>query len=456
MRPYLLVAAVIIGATTALVGCSTLQRAVEIQSDLDGLTRSGVVGSIATLDDGTTTAVMTSGVPNRTNGDSIGKNDRVRIGSVTKTFTASLVLQLVAEGKVDLDAPIERYLPGLLHSSDMDGSGIDGSAITVRQLLQHRSGLPEFAGEPGADEWIAANENRTLTPSAAVAIALGKPAQFVPPGTSFVYTNTNYIVLGMLVESVSGRSYADELRSRILDPLDLEDTYLPPAGELDIRGRSPDGLSGSRRWPDRRFPHGTVDPLVCRSDGLDGHRPEHLLACTTRRAGGAGRAACRDDHPLRSPPPKRGTRVRDGRRRHRTSLRRHLYRPQWRDLRVLHTVRRDAGPRVHCDADVDAEGPAGHRRDTLARTLPLTLLPVLITFSISVRDENDRVGAVQLRRFQRQVAGQDRLSRGDGRVKCCAKCGRQKQGTPTGRIGQRSLQSARITVGGLASVATNT
>lgn len=245
MRSYLLVAAVIIGATTALIGCSTLQRAVEIQSDLDGLTRSGVVGSIATLDDGTTTAVMTSGVPNRTNGDSIGKNDRVRIGSVTKTFTASLVLQLVAEGKVDLDAPIEQYLPGLLHGSDMDGSdmdgsGTDGSAITVRQLLQHRSGLPEFAGEPGADEWIAANENRTLTPSAAVAIALGKPAQFVP-GTSFVYTNTNYIVLGMLVESVTGRSYADELQSRILDPLDLEDTYLPAAGERDIRG---DHLTG--------------------------------------------------------------------------------------------------------------------------------------------------------------------------------------------------------------------
>ncbi|MBF7732256.1 serine hydrolase domain-containing protein [Rhodococcus erythropolis] len=245
MRSYLLVAAVIIGATTALIGCSTLQRAVEIQSDLDGLTRSGVVGSIATLDDGTTTAVMTSGVPNRTNGDSIGNNDRVRIGSVTKTFTASLVLQLVAEGKVDLDAPIEQHLPGLLHGSDMDGSdmdgsGTDGSAITVRQLLQHRSGLPEFAGEPGADEWIAANEDRTLTPSAAVAIALGKPAQFVP-GTSFVYTNTNYIVLGMLVESVTGRSYADELQSRILDPLDLDDTYLPAAGERDIRG---DHLTG--------------------------------------------------------------------------------------------------------------------------------------------------------------------------------------------------------------------
>ncbi len=245
MRSYLLVAAVIIGATTALIGCSTLQRAVEIQSDLDGLTRSGVVGSIATLDDGTTTAVMTSGVPNRTNGDSIGKNDRVRIGSVTKTFTASLVLQLVAEGKVNLDAPIEQHLPGLLHGSDMDGSdmdgsGTDGSAITVRQLLQHRSGLPEFAGEPGADEWIAANEDRTLTPSAAVAIALGKPAQFVP-GTSFVYTNTNYIVLGMLVESVTGRSYADELQSRILDPLDLDDTYLPAAGERDIRG---DHLTG--------------------------------------------------------------------------------------------------------------------------------------------------------------------------------------------------------------------
>lgn len=268
MRSYLLVAAVIIGATTALIGCSTLQRAVEIQSDLDGLTRSGVVGSIATLDDGTTTAVMTSGVPNRTNGDSIGKNDRVRIGSVTKTFTASLVLQLVAEGKVDLDAPIEQYLPGLLHGSDMDGSdmdgsGTDGSAITVRQLLQHRSGLPEFAGEPGADEWIAANEDRTLTPSAAVAIALGKPAQFVP-GTSFVYTNTNYIVLGMLVESVTGRSYADELQSRILDPLDLEDTYLPAAGERDIRG---DHLTGYQDLDGGLTDVSRTEPSIPRSAG---------------------------------------------------------------------------------------------------------------------------------------------------------------------------------------------
>ena len=70
-----------------------------------------------------------------------------------------------------------------------------------------------------------------------------------------------------------------------------------------------------------------------------------------------------------------------------------------------------------------------------------------MTFSISVRDENDRVGAVQLRRFQRQMPWQERLSRGDGQVKCCAKCGGRKQGTQTGLIGQRSLKSSRITVG---------
>ncbi|MCD2104441.1 serine hydrolase [Rhodococcus erythropolis] len=206
----------------------------ELQSVLNALTSSGVVGAIATLDDSNATTVTTSGVSNRNDGRLIGDNDRVRIGSVTKTFTASLVLQLVAEGKIDLDAPIERYLPGLLRSE------IYGDTITVRQLLQHRSGLPEYAGEPGADEWAAANEGRTLTPSEAIALALGKPAQF-EPGTSFVYTNTNYIVLGMLVEAVTERSYADELQSRILDPLSLYDTYLPPTAERDIKG---DHLSG--------------------------------------------------------------------------------------------------------------------------------------------------------------------------------------------------------------------
>lgn len=232
MRSPVFATIAVVATSMALVGCATLHRTVAVQADLDSLTRSGAVGSIATLDDNSTTMVVTSGVPHQTNGDSIGPNYRVRIGSVTKTFTAALVLQLVTEDKVDLDAPVERYLPDLLPSN----------TITVRHLLQHRSGLPEFAGEPTADEWVAANDNRTLTPARAVAIALNKPTQF-GPGSAFRYTDTNYIVLGMLVEAVTGRGYADELRARILEPLELDDTYLPPPGERDIRGEHMTGYA---------------------------------------------------------------------------------------------------------------------------------------------------------------------------------------------------------------------
>lgn len=253
MRSHVLATIAVVATSMALVGCATLQRTVEVQSDLDSLTKSGAVGSIATLDDNSTTTVLTSGVPHQTNGDSIGPRYRVRIAGVTKTFTAALVLQLVAQDKVGLDAPVQRYLPGL----------VPGDTITVRHLLQHRSGLAEFAGEPNADEWVAANENRTLTPADAVAIALSKPAQF-EPGSAFRYTNTNYIVLGMLVEAVTGRSYADELRTRILEPLELEDTYLPPPGERDIRGEH---MTGYADLPGGRTDVSRIEPSIPWSAG---------------------------------------------------------------------------------------------------------------------------------------------------------------------------------------------
>ena len=253
MRSHVLVTIATVAAAMALVGCSTLQRNFEVQSDLDSLTKSGAVGSIATLDDSSSTVVLTSGVPHQTNGDSIGPNYRVRIGSVTKTFTAALVLQLVAQDKVDPDAPVDRFLPGLLQ----------GNTVTVRHLLQHRSGLPEFAGAPNADEWVAANENRTLTPVEAVTIAMGKPAQF-EPGSAFRYTNTNYIVLGMLVEAVTGQTYADALHTRILEPLELRDTYLPPPGERDIKGEH---MTGYADLPGGRTDVSRIEPSIPWSAG---------------------------------------------------------------------------------------------------------------------------------------------------------------------------------------------
>ncbi|MFD6159933.1 serine hydrolase domain-containing protein [Nocardia sp. NPDC060256] len=208
-----------------------LVRVDKVRGDLDALIGSGAVGAIATLTDNGTTTVATAGRTDTTARTPIptDRPEHVRIGSITKTFTAAIALQLVAEHRIDLDQPIDTYLPGLL-----TGDGVDGRTITVRQILGHRSGLPEPAESPATNEHTAAQDGRTYTPAQEIALALQQPAQFAP-GTRFQYANTNYIVAGMLIEAVTGHGYADELRNRILTPLDLSDTYLPATGETGLR-----------------------------------------------------------------------------------------------------------------------------------------------------------------------------------------------------------------------------
>ncbi|MGC0362648.1 D-alanyl-D-alanine carboxypeptidase [Rhodococcus sp. 27YEA15] len=238
MRSQMVHAAIAVGATLAIAACSTLQRSIDIQADLDALVRSGAVGAIATLDDGTRTSVTTSGVPNRANGDSIGDNYRVRIGSVTESFTAVLVLLLVSEGRIQLDTPIQRYLPMLSGDAPWHGSTGAG-AVTVRHLLQHRNGPSESAeGSHNGSRPPIADDPLT----GAISVALDKPSQ-IDPGPPSV---PDYTDVGTLVETVTGRSYADELRARILDPLGLHDTYLPSATEQDIQG---DHMTGYLNLP---------------------------------------------------------------------------------------------------------------------------------------------------------------------------------------------------------------
>ncbi|MEV0333362.1 serine hydrolase domain-containing protein [Nocardia sp. NPDC050717] len=164
---------------------------------------------------------------------------RVRIGSNTKTFVATVIMQLVAEGRVDLDAPIERYLPGVVA-----GNGNDGNRITVRQVLQHTSGVPDYVGSgPG----ITTQNSEQLDPddealrwqhfemADLVRRAMTTPPQF-EPGAKSVYTNTNYLLAGLLIERVTGNAVADEIRRRISEPLGLRDTYVPAAHETGLRG----------------------------------------------------------------------------------------------------------------------------------------------------------------------------------------------------------------------------
>jgi D-alanyl-D-alanine carboxypeptidase len=159
-----------------------------------------------------------------------GKDQRFRVGSVTKTFTATIVLQLVAEGKLRLSDPLERHLPGIVPG---------GKKITIRQLLNHRSGLANFTDYP---EWLQrASRSSSTRPIDSLRFAAAQPLVFAP-GSEWDYSNSNYIALGLIIEKTTGTTYREELERRILDPLALERTELPRTlrlRDLDDEGENP-------------------------------------------------------------------------------------------------------------------------------------------------------------------------------------------------------------------------
>jgi D-alanyl-D-alanine carboxypeptidase len=141
--------------------------------------------------------------------------------SVTKLFTATLIMGLVEDGELDLDDSVGTFLPPITH--------VPGS-IKVRHLLRHRSGLTDLLGDPGAaNSWLL-NPNFIWQPEQAIA-TFGDAPTF-PQGTAFGYSNTNYMVLALLVEAVTGLPFDQALRTRILDPLGLEHTFYRPAEAL--------------------------------------------------------------------------------------------------------------------------------------------------------------------------------------------------------------------------------
>jgi Tol biopolymer transport system component/CubicO group peptidase (beta-lactamase class C family) len=142
---------------------------------------------------------------------------RFRVGSVTKTFTATIVLQLVDEGKLALSNTLEDHLPGVVRR---------GAQITIRQLLQHRSGLVNYTDEPYLSWLKGASRSPSTRPIDLLRFAGSKQLSF-EPGSQWSYSNTNYIALGLVIEQVTGSSYAHELDQRILRPIALDDTELP-------------------------------------------------------------------------------------------------------------------------------------------------------------------------------------------------------------------------------------
>ena len=144
-------------------------------------------------------------------GQPLSQHDPFTIGSVTKTFTAALVLSLVDEGRIELDAPVNRYLPKVRMAR----------GVTVRQLLTHTSGIADlyrplkgFLGKQANDR-LSSND---------VLNSIG--ARWFPAGKGYAYSNTNYFLLGHVIEFVTGRTFAEELRDRITAPNGLEHTRL--------------------------------------------------------------------------------------------------------------------------------------------------------------------------------------------------------------------------------------
>ncbi|WP_121162534.1 serine hydrolase domain-containing protein [Micromonospora pisi] len=219
-------------ATAVLVGGLTAPAAAEpaatghtdgglpvaaLDAALREITDAGMVGVFAEVRDGRATWRGAGGIADITTGRPVRPDYRHRVGSITKTFVSTTVLQLVGEGRISLDAPVRRYLPGLMPDD----------AVTVRMLLNHRSGIGSYDQVIFATaEQVEQHRTTTFTPRELVRTGLDMP-RTNPPGAAFAYSNTNYILAGLIVERVTGRPAAEEIRRRILRPLELRDTYFP-------------------------------------------------------------------------------------------------------------------------------------------------------------------------------------------------------------------------------------
>lgn len=166
--------------------------------------------------------------------------DGFRIASVTKTFTATVMLQLFAEGRCSPDDPVIGLLDGESAAIVADLHHFEGksygSSITLRQLLTHSSGLFDYATSPRFAETLMSDPGRAWRPQDLLRGALEWGQPYFPPdgGYGYAYADTGYVLLGLVIETLDGCPLHESYRSRILDPLDMRDTYLE--GYEDHRG----------------------------------------------------------------------------------------------------------------------------------------------------------------------------------------------------------------------------
>ena len=212
--PYVMTAvALAVGLTAAPAAADTTTQLRQLAKDL---VDAGAPSVIVRVDDGHDRPVEIAEQASWTRKDQrIAADDEFRMGSNTKTMMATLVLQLVARGKLALTDPVEKWLPELVPN---------GQAITLRMLLNHTSGLSDYTDDNAMLPSIIGRDPHRWTSQELLAIGVRQPPLF-PPGTQWSYSNTNYVAIGALLERVTGQSLADLVRDRIARPLGLQHTY---------------------------------------------------------------------------------------------------------------------------------------------------------------------------------------------------------------------------------------
>jgi len=197
-----------------------------LQTELDDLVALGVPGAVLLVRDDDRSVVLTSGVSDLEAGTAMSADATFRIASLTKPYTASVVLQLVEEGTLSLDDTVGQWLPGIVSNADR---------ITIRQLLGHTSGVADYVNDPAVLEpYLEGDYEYVWTPQQLIEIAdqLGATSE---PGAEWNYSSTNYAIVGLIVEQATGNTLGAEMQTRIFDKLDLPNTTFATDTTLDPR-----------------------------------------------------------------------------------------------------------------------------------------------------------------------------------------------------------------------------
>ncbi len=207
-----------------------------------------------------------TGGPRADDGPPAKPGDHFRIASITKTFVATVVLQLAAERRLRLDDPLATFLPDFPRAD----------RITLRQLLNHTSGIPDYGQVEGFARSRLTDRDRTWTTDEVVALAAGRDPEF-EPGAGYAYSNTDYVLLGEVIRVVTGTSWATQVRARILDPLHLTETYVagaepgppvvPAYFDTDDDGTEENVETGGP-WPAQDSTEGAAGAMVSTADDL--------------------------------------------------------------------------------------------------------------------------------------------------------------------------------------------